>query len=162
MVTERGAIFQEVPIKINLYDQTIHYQDASGNEMVSTTPLSEILFETGTSSNRIHFINGNLLPGGKKGWYQLLVNNQLTLVKGFKKHLQTHTSYNTAKQFSITTTELYSLFYKGTEYEIKRPVDMVNVLPAKKAEIEGHIKKNSKGSKEEQLKSVVIFANTLL
>ena len=162
VVTEKGAIFQDVPIKVNLYDQTIHYQDASGKEMVTTTPLSEILFDKDAGKNRVHFINGNLLPGGKKGWYQLLVNDQLTLVKGFKKFLETHTSYNTAKQFSINTSELYSVFYKGTEYEMKRPGDMIDILPNKKAEIESHIKKNNKGSKEEQLRSVVTFANTLL
>lgn len=162
VVTEKGAVFQDVPIKINLYDQAIHYKDASGKEMVSNTPLSEILFEKAENADRVHFINGNLLPNHKKGWYQLLVNEQITLVKGFRKFLETHTSYNTAKQFSINTIETYLVFYGGKEYEIKRPGDLVNVLPNKKAELESHIKKNNKLSKEAQLKSVVTFANTLI
>ncbi len=162
IVTESGKVYQDVPVKINLYESNIHYQDKGGAELVMDTPISEVLMDSDKAGQKVHFINGNILPNVKKGWYQLLVNDTITLIKGFRKTLETHTSYGSAKDYSIATIESYYVFYNGKEYDVKKASDLIDVLPIKKKEIEAQIKKTGKLSREEQLKEIVFFCNTLL
>lgn len=163
IVTETGKVYDDVPVKMNLYENNIHYQDKAGTELVMNTPISEVLMEKDANGKRVHFINGNILPTAKKGWFQLLVNDTLTLVKGFRKTLETHRSYGSAKDFSIATIENYYVYYNGKEFDVKKASDLANVLPEKKGEIEAQAKKiSNKLSRDEQLKEMVTYCNSLL
>lgn len=162
LISKEGAIYNDISVKLNLMEGKIHYLDGAGKELIVGTPLSQLIFPQSVTGKNIHFINGEMLPVIKKGWYQLLVNDSISLLKGFVKEFQEHTSYGSAPEYSIKTTESYIAFYKGQEYEIKKPVDILSILPGKKAEIESFLKKASRSSKEEQLSNIIIFANSLL
>jgi len=163
IVTEDLAVYQDIRTKINLMENQIHYLDSLGREFIIGAPIRQISFTQKKSGKEVQFINGNILPVKRNGWYLLLFNDSLSLVKGFHKTLQEHTSYGSATDYSIKTNESYFLYSKGKEYEVRKGSDFVEALPAKKNEIELYIKNlNKKLSREEQLVSVAAFCNSLL
>ena len=163
VVTAEGAAYDGVKVKLNLLEHKVHYMDSAGNELVVGTPLREIIYPVTSTGKAYHFVSGNILPGERKGWFLLLVNDTLSLVKGFKKSFEEHRSYNSSTEYSIQTNESYHVFYNNQEYGVKKPSDFADILPAKKAEIQAHSKKiSSKLSKDEQLTEMAAFCNTLL
>lgn len=161
ILTQDGKAFQVPYMKLNLMDNKIHYKDSAGGEMVIDMAVKEIQLETNNGGQ--HFINGNVLPKPKQGWFLLLVNDTLTLLKGFKKTLDKHTSYGSAPEYSIKTIEHYIAYVKDAEFDVKKPGDFVQMLPSKKPEIETGIKKISgKSGKDELLTSVALLCNQLL
>lgn len=161
IITGEGQIFENMPIKLDLMENKVHTKDSTGKELVIGTTLKEILLPR-TSGETAHFVNGDLLPIPKPGWYLLLVNDTLSLLKEFKKQLEQHTSYGSATEYSIKTQESYFAYLRRQEFEIKKGADFVKIFPLKKAEIEQEIKKmNSKDSRERQLSSLATFCNGL-
>jgi hypothetical protein len=74
LVTEQGYVFQDVFLKLNLIENTIHYKDPKGNEMIATMPIREVIFPEQATGKTLRFVNSNILPASKKGWYLLLHN----------------------------------------------------------------------------------------
>lgn len=162
IVTQDGKVYQDVSIKLNLLENRVYYMDTTGKELVVGVPLKEIQLQQ-TSGVTIHFVHGSLLPGTKQGWYQLLVNNTLSLFKRFTKSIEQHTSYGSAPELSIKTLEDYLVLVKGQEYSVKKPVDFTKIFPDKKAAIEKESKKlNDKLSREAQLSAMAMYCQTLL
>ena len=139
----------------------MHYLDSTGKELIIGVPLEQIKY-TQITGKKVHFINGSMLQPAKKGWYQLLVNEPLTLLKAVKKTFDQHTSYGSPTEYTITTVETYIVIYQGNEYEVKKPTDFFQILPARKAAIEAHMKNIGRLSKEDQLIDVATFCNTVL
>lgn len=161
IVTQEGKAFQILNLKLNLIENKAHYKDSTGKEMVIGAALKEIQLQTAKGDKL--FVNGNSLPKQKQGWFLLLVNDTLTLLKGFKKTVETHTSYGSAPEYSIKTLESYFVYLNNVERDVKKPQDFVQLLPSKKAEIETEIKRiGSKVGKDELLTLVALYCNQLL
>ena len=161
--SEDLAVYEGILTRINLMENKIHYLDSLGKEFIIGTSIRQLSFIQKKTGKEVQFINGNILPVKRVGWYLLLFNDSLSLVKGFKKTLETHTSYGSAPEYSIKTDESYFLYSKGREYEVKKVSDFADVLPAKRNEIEQYLKGlNKKLSREEQLITVATFCNSLV
>ena len=161
LVTENKSVYNKIPVRINLLDNEIHYQDSSGKEFVLSTPLREISLQQ-TDKKTVHFINGKILPLAKKGWYVLLDNDSVSLVKGFKKTIDEHRSYGSAPEYRIITNEMYFVYRNNKEFEISKPSDFIKVWPEKESEIKSFIKNaNNKAPRDEQLTAVSKFCNSL-
>jgi hypothetical protein len=161
LVSQDGRVYQNVSVKLNLMENKVHYKDSSGKELVIGTPLREVLLQQ-ASNGSAHFINGSLLPGNKQGWYQLLVNDTLSLLKGFNKIFEQHTSYGSATEYSIKTEESYLVYLQDKEFVIKKPSDFTQILPAKTKQIEQAIKTIKGKNKDEQFSLIAIAMNALL
>jgi len=162
IVMQSGKAYQGVDLRLDLLENKVHYKDSTGKELVISEPIKEIKLQQ-TGKGEAHFINGEMLPNVKQGWFLLLVNDTLTLLKGFKKTFEEHTSYGSPTEYSIKTNESYIVFIKDKEYEVKKPSDFVNLFPSQKAVIESEIKRNGgKLSKDEQMAKIAVFCNTLL
>lgn len=160
LVSKDGKVYQDVSIRLDLLENKVRYQDSMGKELVIGTPLRELHLQ-GTENSL--FINGDALPNPKTGWYLLLVNDTLTLLKGFKKTFEQHTSYGAPTEYSIKTVETYLVYLKDQEFEVRKLSDFSKVLPSKKSEIEQEIKKvDSKRSKDEQFAALAIRCNELI
>ena len=104
-----------------------------------------------------------MLPVPQKGWHLLLVNDSLSLVKGYKKSVDIHRSYGLGLEYSIKTTETYRAYFNGKEYEVRKPSDFIRIFPLKKATILQKISEMDKRlSREEQLSYIASYCNTLL
>jgi len=160
-ISQQGAAYEEISVRLNLMDNKVHYKDQSGKEQIVGSALGELIFPQTATGKTVHFIHGSLLPTKDEAWYQLLVNDRLTLVKGFKKTLEEHTSYGSAPDYSIKTVESYYIFYKDQKTEVRKAADLVKIVPEKKAEIDAFIKKSSDLSREDLLVAATTYANTL-
>jgi hypothetical protein len=162
LVSKDGKVYQDITVKLDLLENRVHYKDSSGKELVIGTPLRELHLQQTNAKNTL-FISGDILPNPRTGWYMLLVNDTLTLLKWFTKTFEQHTSYGSATEYTIKTQEHYLVYLKDQAFEIKKPVDFGKVLPALKAEIDAAIKRmNNNLSKDEQLTTIATYCNTLL
>ena len=163
LINEKGQSYKNVPVKVDLFQNNILFRDSAGRELIIGTPLREVRFTAGNADKLPHFINGNILPNAKKGWFQLLVNDSISLIRESKKAIEQHTSYGSAPEYSMVTTESYFVYYGNKEYEVRKPADLISIIPGKENELQGEAKKLGKlKSREEQLVAITTFANTLL
>jgi hypothetical protein len=161
LLANDGYVYKGIKIKLNLMDNHIHFVDESGSEKMIKSPLNQIEFEPNAKGSAYLFVSGNILPAPKKGWFQVLVNDSVTLLKSYEKAMVEHKSYGSPIEYRIDTKEKYSVVFNKQIYEIKKAADLTDAMPAKKTEIESHIKKNKSLSKEDQLISTVQYMNTI-
>jgi hypothetical protein len=159
IITTAGKAYKAVPVRIDLLGNKVHFKEFDGREMVVGTPLREVKHEA--NGKTIRFLNGDLLPNKRKGWFQVLINDSASLVKSFNKFFEEKPSYG-GNLLYIKTSETYFVFVGSDEFAVKKVSDLVDVLPAKKAEIEVEIKRLKSSSKEAQIIGVVEYLNTLL
>ena len=163
LITHNGVLHNEIPTRIDLLENEVHYRDSMGTELVLGTPLREMEFVQAATGKKVHFVHGDLLPLQKKGYFQLLVNGFISLVERYVKTFQSHTSYGSATEYSITTEEKYFAYHNNREYEIKKLSDFTGILPSKKPEMESFLKTISKKlSRQEQFTAAATFANSLI
>lgn len=158
-----GAVYNNVPIKLNLHNDKVHFRDEKGVEMVMKTPIRSIEFFAGANNRHITFVNEVGSVSGLKGWHQLLVGDSVSLLKTYRKTLEEHKSYGSATEYFIETKENYIAVFNSKMIEIKKPADLAQVLPAKKALIEQKATSLDKNlSKHDQLIMMVEFINKQL
>src|SRR5690606_19216201 len=107
LVTESGTLYKDVMVKVDLFENHILFQDSAGNEMIVGTPLREVRINPNVPGKMSHFIHGSILPNQKPGWYQLLVNDSISLIKGVKKAIEQHTSYGSAPEYTMVSSNTY-------------------------------------------------------
>ena len=159
VVTTGGKAYKSVPVRIDLLANKVHYKDNAGRELVVGTPLREV--KQLADGKIVRFLNGDVLPNKRSGWFQVLVNDSVSLLKSYKKYFEEKPSYG-GNLLYIKTSESYYVYVGGDEFSIKKVTDLTTVVPDKKAEIEAEIKKLKSSSKEAQLIGVVEHLNELL
>src|SRR5215218_2724528 len=70
-ISGTGVIYKAGVLKLDLFDHQVHFLDASGNEMITTSPLKEVILTDTTTGKSYHFVHASLfaLPTAKHGWY---------------------------------------------------------------------------------------------
>lgn len=163
VVTQDMSVYKDVTVRIDLLENKVHYRDSTGKELVIGSPLREIVFPQFSTGMEVRFINGNMLPVEKKGFFQLLINDSIALLKGFVKTFESHVSYGSAAEYSIKTVENYFALYNNREYQIRKLSDFTDILPSGKAEIEAYLKTvGKKLSRDEQFTAAAKFCNSLI
>lgn len=159
VVTKTGKAYKDVPVRVDLVTNKIQYKSEDGQARLISAPLKEVKYTL--NGKTVHFIQGEELPNKKTGWFQLLVNDQVSLVKSYRKTFEEKPSYG-SNQLNIETTEFYFAYLNKTEHQIKKPSDLIALMPEKKAELEAEIKKTKSLGKDEQLVKVVSLLNSFL
>jgi hypothetical protein len=141
MVGKDGAEYKAVPIKLNLVDGEVLYKDERGNEMISTIALKEIVVQDG--DRQLDFIHSSIIPSPtvRRGWYQELVFDTVSLYKLYDKRIEEVKPYNSATvEQRIVTVEKYYVLVNRSFLEIKKPKDLPALLPSHQAEMEAFLK----------------------
>ena len=164
-VSGTGVTYKAGVLKLDLFDNKVHFLDAGGNEMISTSPLKELLLTDTLSGKSYHFVHSSLFasPTIKQGWYLLLAAGTIGLYQYFSKMISETKPYGSAttEQHIITKDEYY-VYHNATLQQIKKPKDLPAILTDHKKELEEFLNKNSKnGSLAEQLIASVNFYNNL-
>jgi len=70
--------FTGVYLKLDLYDDEVHYRDLKGNELVAVTPIKKLILFDSSSQLVFNFINGDYINANShlKGWFQLLTEGK--------------------------------------------------------------------------------------
>jgi hypothetical protein len=161
-ITKGGELKEGIKIKLNLMQNTIHYLDSAGNEIVLETPVNGFAIEQNGTGKLFYFVDGSTLPIKQTGWFQMLVKDTVSVVKQITKRLTYRNSYGSPIEYNIQTEDNYIAFYKDREYIINKPSDLLQIIPERKIEIESYIKKLKKLSKENQIVSIIELCNKLV
>jgi hypothetical protein len=165
-IAANGDRYKSAHLKLDLYDNKIHYLDASGTELIATSLLKEIILTDSLAGKTYHFVHASLVPllPHSQGWYLQLASGKASLYQYFVKHASEWQPYGAAtKEQRITTTEEFYLVKSGTVQQVKKPKDLPALLPDKQKELEAWLQKtNNKGkSIAEQLTALIDYYNTI-
>lgn len=163
-VSGTGTVYKAGSLRLDLFDNKIHFLDVYGIEMISTSPLKQLVLTDTLTNQSWQFIHSSLFPQPaivKPGWYLQLAHGTTGLYQYFSKTLSESTPYGSAttEQTIITKDEFY-LYHKNSVHQVKKLKDLFPILHDKQAELENFSKNNSKGkSLAEQLVSLVQLYN---
>ena len=162
LTTPGGTVYNNVEVKLNIVDDKVHFLGENGKELVIKEIISAIELQPNAKGEKYFFLNGSTLsvPGSKKGWHQVLVSDSITLLKSFSKAVVEHKSYGAPIEYSIETTEDFTVLYNNQAFTVTKPADLALVLPAKRDQIELGVKNFGKRmSREEQLVAITTYLN---
>ena len=165
-VSGTGVVYKAGILKLDLFDNEVHFLDAAGNEMITTSPLKEIILTDTITGSTYHFIHSSLFPSSQKsrqGWYLQLATGHASLYQFFLKIVSENRPYGSATtEQTITTKDEFYIYHNAAFQQVKKPKDLLDVLNDNKLELENFLKKSSKhNSLAEQLISLTEFYNSL-
>jgi hypothetical protein len=165
VVVNGGTQFAGVYLKLDLYDNEVHYRDLKGNELVATTPIQKLILFDSSAQLVFNFINGPYINSNDKvkGWYQLLAEGKAAVFKQINKHMHEDKPYGSATiERSIYTTFQYYALHNGNFIQIKKFKEIPEILADKKDEVSKYIKANDlSGKTDDEYRNVFDFYNGL-
>jgi hypothetical protein len=166
LTMSKGKEYSNIPIKLNLLDNEVHYRDPKGVEMIAATPMKKIVLTDPVTSENYTFINARFLGGAdtnKDEWYQLLSEGNVSVVKQHTKKLYENTPFNSGViEQTITTTPQYFVLNNNQLIQAKKLKDVPDIFPVKKAELLQYINdKKLNGKRDEDFVSVINYYNSL-
>ncbi|HEY1870176.1 MAG TPA: hypothetical protein VGG71_03915 [Chitinophagaceae bacterium] len=160
-----GQEFAGVYLKLDLYDNQVHFKDNSGNEMIATTTVKKLTLFDSSAQEVYNFINGSFIITNNKltGWYQTLADGKVSLFKQYKKQLREDRPYGSATfEQSIFTSPHYFVLVNGDFKEIKKIKDFPDVLSEKKEPLSQYIKTNNlSGKTDDDFINLINYFNGL-
>ena len=130
--------FTGIYLKLDLYNNEVHYRDPKGNELVAITPIQRIILFDSTAQLVFNFVNGEYINanGHLKGWYQLLAEGKASVFKQIEKQMNENKPYGSATiERSVQTTFQYYALYNGNFIQVKKFKEIPDVLSDKKDEV---------------------------
>ena len=114
LVLEGGTTFTNIPVRLNLLDNEVNYRDASGQEMIASSPIKLIVLIDSITGVKYTFVLGDQLSNAErslsKTWFRLLVNDKVSLILQMKKSIHETIQYGSATtEQDIPTVEWYYL-----------------------------------------------------
>jgi hypothetical protein len=165
VVVNGGTQYSGIFLKLDLFDNEVHFQDQKGNEMIATTRIQKIILLDTAMQQLYNFVNGEFIQANVriKGWYQLLTEGKATLLKKFSKQLHELRPYGSATvEQTIFTSPRYYILHDGTFTEIKKIKEMADILTDKKDEVAQYIKTNNlSGKTDGDFEKLVNYYNEL-
>jgi hypothetical protein len=157
--------FPGVYLKLDLFNNEVHYRDPKGNELIATTSIKELILFDSSAQLVFNFINGEYVNANSpvRGWYQLLVEGKASVFKKIKKQMSEDKPYGSATiEQSVHTSFQYYLLYNGNFIQVKKFKELPDVLIDKKNEIIQYIKANNlSGKTDDDYRSVFNHYNGL-
>jgi len=159
---------KDLPVKINLHTNEVHYIDLHGAERVAMNTLKEIVLTDSLRGTNFRFVHSSGMPkavGLREGWYLWLHSGDASLYKVFNKTITETKPYGSSyTEQSMKTTESYLVHYNNALIEIKKIKDAPAVLANKKAEVEDYLKNqdNKSLSTDDRMARLMAYYNSLL
>jgi hypothetical protein len=168
IIMPAGKEYKDISVKVDLFDNELHYLDAKDVELVATSPVKEVVISDalGNSYRFVHtaFIT-QTAAAPKKGWLLLLSPGTASLYKSFTKVVSESKPYGSATtEQRMRTNESYMVYYNNSLLEIKKIKDAPTVLANKQKELEEFLKNkdDKKLSMDERFKALIEYYNSLV
>ncbi|HZE86103.1 MAG TPA: hypothetical protein VE035_17405 [Puia sp.] len=168
LVLGSGKAYANLLIRINLLDNTVIYQDANGQELIATTPLRRIMLRDSITGKEYNFVLGSEMNNAEKSylkiWFQVLVNDRISLCKQLRKTILENTPYGSATtEQTISTTDIYFVYKDGQLIPIKKWSEFLDVFSDRKDKMSPFVSTNHlRGRSEQDYIQVVNYYNSLL
>src|SRR4051812_13399266 len=163
-----GREYKNISVKIDLYDNELHYLDPKNTEFIATSPVREVAIDD-VPGNSYRFVHTGFIeqttPIQKKGWLLLMTSGTASLYKTFTKVISESKPYGSATtEQRMRTNESYLVYYNNTLMEIKKIKDAPSVLANKQTELEEFPKNkdDKKLSMDERFKALIDHYNSLV
>lgn len=157
--------FAGVYLKLDLYDNQLHFKDKTGNELIATATIKKVTLFDSSVQEVYNFINGSFIITNNKqtGWYQTLADGKVSLFKQYKKQLREDRPYGSATfEQSIFTSPHYFILVNGDFREIKKFKDIPGMLSDKKDQLSQYIKTNNlSGKTDDDFMKLINYFNGL-
>jgi len=157
--------FTGVYLKLDLYNNEVHYRDVKGSELVAVTPIQRLILFDSSSQLVFNFVNGAYIntTSHAKGWYQLLTEGKVSVFKQIKKQMNENKPYGSATiERSVSTSFQYFALSEGNLIQIKKCKEIPDVLSDKKDELSKYIKTNNlSGKTDDDYRTVFNYYNGL-
>lgn len=165
-LSDKNVGYQNRQVKLDLFDNELHYLDKDNAEMICTLPLKDITLTDTVTGNAYHFVHSSTLPGfpPAKRWYLQLAKGKASLYEAFVKTVQESRPYNASTtEQTIVTTEDFFLVVDGTLLRPKKPKELPAMLADKRPELEAFLKgeASKSGSTAERMTAVARYYNSL-
>jgi hypothetical protein len=168
LVSKEGQAYRDISVKLDLFDNQLHYLDPKGKEYITTTPLREIVMANPASKDSFHFLYSSYLPDTKKelqpGWYLNLASGKATLYTFYKKTVQENKPYGaSAIQQTIKTDNIFVVQTASGLTQLKKLKDLPGALPDKKGELEEFLKTRDdrRATIEQRFTAAINYYNSL-
>lgn len=157
--------FTGVYLKLDLFNNEVHYRDAGANELVATTTIKKIILFDSSTQRIFNFVNGEYINASShiKGWYEFLVEGEASAFKQIRKQMNEEKPYGSATvEQSIHTSFLYYALYNSNFVLIKKFKDIPDILGDKKDQVAKYIKDNKlAGKTDDDYRRVFDYYNAL-
>lgn len=166
VILANDVVAENVKVRLNLLENTLHYLDDEGKEMVSTQPIKSVVFKNAANDTSSVFVTKRIVKeGGEKlpdSWMQLLQKGKASLLKMVHKELKDDPKqYGSATVTQSIVTEVrYYVWYQKELTRVKNVNEIADLLVNSKLYgFVGKMKKNSKS--EDDMKAAVAYFNNL-
>ncbi len=157
--------YNGIYLKLDLYNNEVHYRDPKGNEMVASTPIQKLILFDSSAQLVFNFINGQYINanGRLEGWYQLLAEGKASVFKQIKKQVTENKPYGSATiERSVHTSFQYYTLYNGNFIPVKKFKEIPGILSDKKDEVNKYIGANNlSGKTDDDYRAVFSYYNGL-
>ena len=157
--------FNGIYLRLDLYNNEVHYRDLKGTELVATTSIQKLILFDSSSQHVFSFVNAQYIntQNHLKGWYQLLTEGKASAFKQIKKQINENKPYGSATiERSVYTSYQYCALSNGNFVQIKKFKEIPEILADKKDEVTKYIKTyNLSGKTDDEYRSVFDFYNGL-
>lgn len=166
IVLSGGRLYDKIKLRLDLMDNTVHYKNDNGEELVATTPIRSVLLYDATSDKTLQFDHSDFITTTKPetGWYQLLDTGAAWLYKRHLKIIREEKPYGSATtEQHITTSYNYYVLINSVFTPIKKIKSLPDILSDKKAELLEYINLNSlTGKTDKDYSSLIAYYNSLV
>jgi len=157
--------FSGVYLKLDLYNNEVHYRDPKGNELIALTPIQRIILFDSSAQLIFNFANAEYINANNhlKGWYQLLTEGKASMFKQIKKQINENKPYGSATiERSVHSTFQYYALYNGNFIQVKKFKEIPDILNDKKDDVSKYIKANNlSGKTDDDYRAVFNYYNGL-
>jgi hypothetical protein len=167
IILSGGKVYDSLSLRLDLIDNTLHYIDRDGEELVATTPVKSVCFKDIISKTETQFDYADFIKTSSKietGWYQLLDTGKVTLYKRYFKSIKENRPYGSATiEQTISTSNYYYVLINSVFTPLKKIKQLPEMLQDKKAELMNYINsKNLTGKSDKEYLELVTYYNSLV
>lgn len=165
IVTPQRMEFKDLRLKIDLLENIIVFLTPNNEERINTENVDKIILEDTVNHKGYLFVHSSTLDNNatSKTWYQVLALGPVNLYKENAKNIYETKPYGSSvTEQTIRDMNRFYVLINNQFSRIKKPVDILNILPGHKKEVEQYIKTNKlKGKNEADYQNVVNYYNSL-
>jgi hypothetical protein len=166
IILSEGKEYKNVLVRLNLLESQVNYIDEKQIEMISTSPVKEVVLWDTIRGKDHRFISSSYIETTEKpekDFYELLQFGKAELYKQYKKQLQESKPYGSATVEQIIQTNMrYYVLLNKQWTRIKKVKELVSVFGDKKNEILKYIDdKKLSGDNEANFEAITAYYNQL-